>query len=424
MNWPESNEHGPLGDGRWASGRERPATVEAVAAVLERAGRDGLAVYPQGGRTSLDYGGQPRRPGLAVETTALDRVIDYPASDMTITVEAGLTLDRLAQVLAEHGQRLAVDAPQADRATVGGVYATNSTGPRRFGWGRPRDQIIGIAFVTAEGEVVKGGGRVVKNVAGYDFPKLLTGSMGTLGIITSLTLRVRPATEAAAIGWFPFPRAEGAAQALERLNTSATRPVAIELLNEPAAREIGASAGLPVEDWVVVVGYEDNADSVAWQGGQIQSELGPAGALIRDAEAVPLWTALRDYSTSCDGCVAMVANVRPSQVVSFASELDSGLWSVQSHAGNGIVRVQLLERYDSNGEAAHSHQGLCESLPALRARACEAGGNLILARCPTAWKDRTAVWGTPRGDWPLMERLKQALDPGALLNPGRFVGGI
>ena len=146
----------------------------------------------------------PGRPGVAIDTRSLGRVIDYPHADMTITVEAGITAAALRAVLAEQNQRLLIDVPQADRATLGGVFATNTSGPRRFGLGRPRDQIIGVSFVTSEGVVVKGGGRVVKNVAGYDFPKLLTGSMGTLGIITQMTLKVRPMPEASAIVWVPF----------------------------------------------------------------------------------------------------------------------------------------------------------------------------------------------------------------------------
>ena len=172
-------------------------------------------------------------------------MIDYPAADMTITVEAGMTLAALRAVLAEKGQRLLVDAPQPDRATLGGIFATNTSGPRRFGAGRPRDQIIGVSFVTSDGALVKGGGRVVKNVAGYDFPKLLTGSIGTLGIITQMTLKVRPIPEASALVWVPMPDVEALGPTLDRLNTSATRPIALELLNPTGARLVGEALGLP-----------------------------------------------------------------------------------------------------------------------------------------------------------------------------------
>ena len=174
-------------------------------------------------------------PGVAISTTSISRLIDYPYADMTITVEAGMTLSTLSGILAGQQQRLLVDAPFPERATLGGIYATNTSGPRRFGAGRPRDQIIGVSFVTSEGVVVKGGGRVVKNVAGYDLPKLLTGSLGTLGIISQLTLKVRPIPERSAIAWVRYHNLRAVSEALERLNVSETRPIAVELLNEPAA---------------------------------------------------------------------------------------------------------------------------------------------------------------------------------------------
>ena len=119
---------------------------------------------------------QPLRYSPTPSERSLDRLIDYPSADMTITVQAGMTISTLRGMLGAQHQRLLIDAPEPDRATLGGIFATNTTGPRRYGCGRPRDQVVGISFVTSEGAVVKGGGRVVKNVAGYDFPRLLTGS--------------------------------------------------------------------------------------------------------------------------------------------------------------------------------------------------------------------------------------------------------
>ena len=214
MDWPDSPDAAPLGDGRRAVAVDRPESVAALREAVARRASEGLAIYPQGGRTSLDYGGIPRRPGVALDVTALDGVIDYPAADMTVTVGAGITLAKLQAVLATEGQFLPIDAPHAERATLGGVYATNTCGPRRFGWGRPRDQIIGVSFVTADGKEVKGGGRVVKNVAGYDFPKLMTGSMGTLGIITQMTLKVRPRPGASVLVVARFERSDAAREAV------------------------------------------------------------------------------------------------------------------------------------------------------------------------------------------------------------------
>ena len=275
-SWPDPPAAGPLGDGRPALARLRPETVvDLCQAVGEHAG-DGLAIYPQGGATALDYGGIPGRPGVAIDTRSLCRVIDYPHADMTITVQAGITAASLHAVLAEQNQRLLIDIPQADRATLGGVFATNTSGPRRFGLGRPRDQIIGVNFVTSQGIEVKGGGRVVKNVAGYDLPKLLTGSMGTLGIITQMTFKVRPMPEASAIVWVPFTSLASLGGTLDALNTSGSRPVALDLLSAPAARIIGEPLNVPAGDWVLVIGLEDNATSVNWQINRLMIELGRA----------------------------------------------------------------------------------------------------------------------------------------------------
>ncbi|MBV8230832.1 MAG: FAD-binding oxidoreductase [Planctomycetaceae bacterium] len=417
MNWPETAMSGRLGDGRNAIATDRPETVDALRqAVIERVAQ-GYALYPQGGGTALDYGGVPRTPGVAIDTRALGRIIDYPAADMTITVEAGLTLAGLRTVLAEQGQRLLVDAPHPDRATLGGIFATNTNGPRRFGAGRPRDQIIGISFVTSDGALVKGGGRVVKNVAGYDFPKLLTGSLGTLGIIAQMTLKVRPIPEAAALAWVPFPGVADLGPALERLNTSATRPMALELLNPAGARLAGAPLGLPADRWTLAIGFEDNAASVAWQLDRLKAELGRTDLTILEAAAAdPLWSALTELQAAEVGPVSFVANVRLSTVVPLVEDLDPSMWAIQAHAGNGIVRGHALGTPDLDA--------LAPEIERLRARAVRDGGNLILSRCPTDAKGRLRVWGEPRPDWALAERVKRTLDPKGVLNPGRFVGTI
>jgi glycolate oxidase FAD binding subunit len=417
LSWPADSSGGFLGDGRYAHGTDRPETIEALAETVARRVAEGHAIYPQGGRTALDYGGTPAQPGIAIDTRSLNRVIDYPHADMTITVEAGLTLAALQTILAEHCQRLPLDAPHPDRATLGGIFATNTSGPRRFGAGRPRDLILGIRFVTAEGKIVKGGGRVVKNVAGYDFPRLLTGALGTLGIIAEMTLKVRPIPEATALVGIPFATAEGVAQALDRLNTSGTRPIAVELLNRSGARLLGGPLGPLDAEWLLGIGFEDNAAAVAWQLGRLKEEVRPSEIIIPEgADALTLWSALAEFAASDVGAVSFVANVRPSAVVAFIERLDSERWAIQAHAGNGIVRGHTL--------GAPALEFLAAELDHLRAEAARDGGSVILARCPTAWKESLQVWGPPRNDWALMRKVKDALDPLGVMNPGRFVGTI
>jgi glycolate oxidase FAD binding subunit len=415
--WPENFAGGDLGDGRSAWHADRPSDRDELGRIVADRVAEGHAIYPQGGQTALDYGGIPSKPGVAINLKKLDRIVDYPAADMTITVESGITLETLRKVLDEQGQRLGIEAPQANRATLGGIYATSTSGSRRFGLGRPRDQIIGIRYVDPIGQEIKGGGRVVKNVAGYDLPKLLTGSMGTLGLITELTLKVRPRPEASALAWVRFRRLADAAQAIDRLATSGTRPVAIDLLNLEAARTIGQAGDLPVEDWVVVIGFEDNATSVAWQLDRLTIELGRTDLVFLQGDrAEPLWSALVEFQAERDFPVSIAVNLKPSAALGFLGLIDPGLWSIQLHAGNGILRAHW------RGET--TLEAVALEIDRLRVEAEKLGGSLTLPRCPTDWKDRLKVWGNPRPDWIIAERIKAALDPLGVLNPGRFVGSI
>ncbi len=419
VSWPDSPEGGEIGDGKFARATHRPESVEDLCRIVAEASAAGLAVYPRGGGTARDYGGVPRRPGVLVDVRSLDRVIDYPHADMTITVQAGILMSTLKGILAEHNQRLLVDAPEADRATLGGVFATNTSGPRRFGAGRPRDQIIGVEFVTADGKVVKGGGRVVKNVAGYDFPKLLTGSMGTLGILTQLTLKVRPAPETSAVVWAVTPSIVRILKALDGLNLSESRPMAIEFLNASAARMIGEPLGLPAsaKDLVLAIGIEDNRESVRWQIERLKDELKEFDVSVREGDASgPVWSGLTEFQAYRPGSTTITANLPPSKVGDIVGDLDPDRWAVQAHAGNGIVRAHLLA--DSDLES------VAKEVDALRAEAVGRGGNLTVTRCQTEWKSRLKVWGEPRPDWRIAEGIRDTLDPRGVLNPGRFVGTI
>jgi len=216
-----------------------------------------------------------------------------------------MTVAALRGVLAEQNQRLLFDIPRADRATIGGALATAVCGPRRFGLGRPRDSIIGVSFVTSNAVEVKGGGRVVKNVAGYDFPKLLTGSLGSLGIITQATLKVRPLPAASALIWFPVDGPEQLDARLAALAASALRPVAFDFLNPSAARLVGEPLGLGRPAWTLVVGIEDDANSVAWQVDRFRDEVGGLGVeVLRDEAAAPLWSALTEFQVDEPGPLA------------------------------------------------------------------------------------------------------------------------
>src|ERR1035437_2920969 len=169
-----------------------PGSPDEIARVLKTARCAGLQVIPRGGATKLEWGKPPLGGDLVISTRRLNRIVEHAWGDMTATVEAGCTLAQLQHTLAEHGQRLALDPPSPEKATIGGILATNDSGALRIRFGSLRDLIIGIILALADGTLAKSGGKVVKNVAGYDLPKLATGSLGTLGIITQAIFRLHP----------------------------------------------------------------------------------------------------------------------------------------------------------------------------------------------------------------------------------------
>jgi glycolate oxidase FAD binding subunit len=278
-----------------------PRSVREVLETVPKASADNQAIFPVGGRTMLHLGLPPARKGIGVDLRNLNHLIDYPARDMTITVQAGITLAKLQAILAAENQRLPVDVPLAEQATLGGAMATNMSGPRRFGFGTLRDYVIGISVVNDEGQEVKAGGRVVKNVAGYDLCKLYIGSLGTLGIITQVTLKVKPRPEEQALAVLECPP-ETVKPVLNQLHASQTRPVCIDLINQTAAVAINKrSVGLLPEKapWMIIVGFEENSQAVAWQMQRLireQQSAGLGGLDVRFGSTADfLWQALVEF---------------------------------------------------------------------------------------------------------------------------------
>jgi glycolate oxidase FAD binding subunit len=342
---------------------------------------------------------------------------------MTITVQAGITVAELQRLLAAENQRLPVDVPRPERATLGGALAVNASGPRRYGFGTLRDYVIGISVVNDEGRETRAGGRVVKNVAGYDLCKLHVGALGTLGVITQVTLKLRPLPEAKALVALGCEPA-GLGGLLDLLHRTRTRPACLDLLNGPAARTVAdeARVNLPEAPWVVVVGFEDNDDAVSWQVKQLIKELGlgVAKGLESRAGALtgPLWRALADLPVRPDAALTFKANLLPSAVADFCRAAAALPEDVLLHAqaGSGVVRGHVLGDLTA-GRAAAMLKDLAEV-------AASAQGNLVVPHCPTEWKRTLPVWGRPRNDLGLMRRVKEQLDPRRLFNPGRFVDGI
>jgi glycolate oxidase FAD binding subunit len=395
----------------------RPGGVAEAGVAVREAAAVGRAVYPVGGGTHLHVGHTPARPGIALDMTGLAAVIDYPARDMTVTVQAGIRVADLRRLLAAENQRLPVDVPLADQATLGGALAVNASGPRRLGCGTFRDYVLGLSALNDDGQETRSGGRVVKNVAGYDLHKLHVGGLGTLGVITQVTLKLRPLPESAALVVIGC-RAERLGELLDLLHASRVRPVCVDVLNAAAARAAELAA-LPSAAWWVVAGFEDSEDAVNWQVRHLLEGL-PAGVAEgvtawAGAACEPLWRALTDLPAR-PATLTFRATTLPGRVAALclkaAALAPEAL--LHAHAGSGVLTGHL-----GGDLTPPSVSAMLEGLrPEL------AGGAVTLPRCPPAWKATLPVWGAPRGDWPLMRRVKEALDPRGLFNPGRFVDGI
>ena len=400
----------------------RPASVSDVGEVVRQAAQSGSALYPVGGLTKIALGASPSRPGHAVDMRGLAQIIDFPARDMTVTVQTGITIKVLSDTLLRENLRLPIDIAQAETATLGGILAANTCGSRRYGYGTLRDYVIGISAVNDDGNEFKAGGRVVKNVAGYDLCKLLVGSLGTLGIITQATLKLRPLAEQQAVVSLACESAQLEAL-LACLHESRTRPVCIDLLNRSAAEIVYAQANVSVPDapWVVVVGYEGNADAVTWQVQQLVTEVGTKYHQVQarvDFTAQPVWDALVEFGSGPQVQTTFKANLLPSAAAAFCqnAERTPNGPALRAHAGNGIV-------YGHWGADLTRDQA-ASILTVWRQQASTGQGGVIVPRCPPEWKTTLDVWGPAPGDAWLMREVKAKFDPKRIFNPGRFVAGI
>ena len=415
-----------------------PANQAELAAAVATAYTGGSAIYPIGGGTSLDFGLPAKTPGSGLSLAGLNRIVDYPARDMTVTVEAGVSMKTLSDLLAKEGQRLPLGVPLADKATVGGLVATNWNGPLRYGCGTVRDYVIGISAVDGRGMPFKGGGRVVKNVAGYDFCKLLTGSLGTLGVITQVTFKVRPLTEQFTLMACAVQTTSQAEKLLAALVTSATTPAAIELLSgpawdsEPALKTLAGASG--PEKLYLVVGLEGSAVEVEWMTGRLHDEWCELGieAPITIGDAADFWKKLVDFPAVGTAQPAVKDTAQPAvkdtaPLVLKASLVPSGVTpfidalrtldpeaSIQSHAGNGIVIARL---------SAFPKEGLSRALVGnlQPAAAAHHGSLLVLSNPSGSEMTHQSVWGGLDVPFTLMSAVKQKFDPKNILNPGRFV---
>lgn len=394
----------------------RPGTVEQASGVLALAHDAGLAVVPRGSGSSLALGFPPARVDIVLDTSGLAAIVDYSPEDLTVTVGAGVTAGALAEVLAAHRQWLPIDPPGGATRTLGGITATNASGPLRARYGTMRDLLLGVRFIQADGVVTWGGARVVKSVSGYDIPKLMVGSLGTLGVLAELTLRLHPTPEREATWLATFPAAEHARACVARVLDGTLQPSRVEFLNPVAL----AACDLEPAPAALAVSIGTVAAGVAAQGESLARLVRLAGGQERPAPQ-RFWSAY-DRALSAAGVILRVRAL-PSELARAVTAIERAVAdaagivpSIGGSAAAGVLRVGL----------GGIDGGRFTTLVArLREALGPAGGGVVLERAPRAVREGVDPWGPADPEQlELMRRVKDEFDPARTLNPGRFVGEL
>jgi glycolate oxidase FAD binding subunit len=355
---------------------EKPATAEELARRLREAAEAGLAVFPVGGGRAAEMGDPPARDGIELRTTALDRVLEHSQADMVVSVEAGITLEKLQATLGESGQFLPLDPFNSPGHTIGGLLAAGWTGPLRLRYGSPRDFLIGIRVALPDGRLVSAGGRVVKNVSGYDLMKLHYGALGTLGVIVAASFKVFPKPLRDVTVESKHESLNAAWVAAERALNMPMAPAALELFS--SGRVLARFLGSPEATKRMVADLDWHAaDAAAWDE---HSKVAPAR-----------WARI---ATPRHLLQSIVDNLGP----------DETWWA---SPGTGIANWSVA--------------GGAEQVRAVRAAAGAAGGSVVLLAGPDGFRHDAGAWGTPPATLHLMRRLRSAFDPNHVINPGRFV---
>jgi glycolate oxidase FAD binding subunit len=387
-----------------------PGTIEETSEVMKLASREGLAVSVLGGGTKMGLGNPPRRVDLILSTARMDSIIEHVPGDQIVRVQAGLKLQDLQDNLAESDQMLGVDPPE-EGATVGGVVAANSSGPRRLRYGTIRDLIIGVKVVLADGTVAKAGGKVVKNVAGYDLSKLFTGSLGTLGVIAEANFRLHPIRETARTVFLEVDEHAKIANAVQELTHSSFSQFVLDALEMRWEGDRGVIAALFEGIEPAVEAQSSTAVEVLRSHGETH--------ILGEGDGEEFWErfARRPWDT---GDVGLKIGAPPSDltavldsVVGAAGRAGVGV-SLSGHAGTGVTFAGL-----SGGE-----EGLVEVVGEVREIRLRRGGSVVVQEAPLAIKERLEVWGSSGDYLGLTRRVKEKFDPGYTMNPGRFLGGI
>jgi glycolate oxidase FAD binding subunit len=387
----------------------RPRDPQEVARSLRLCAEAGAGAVVIGGGTQLGLGAPPSRFDVALLTDGLDRLLEYEPADLTCRVQAGMTVEALQAELGRNGQWLPLDPPRPDRATVGGMVAANAFSPARARYGSVRDWVIGIAVAYPNGVVARAGGKVVKNVAGYDLMKLHTGALGTLGVIVEVNLKVQARPERMLALGAAFDSSARATACTLALTRQYLQPAVAAVVDHRAAALLGLETDSRFSLLLRLDGYATEVEATASVAAREVESHG--GRVILEQLPAPIWTGVRDWSAPEDPRSMVIAAWTPRTGVVRLLEAIGEEAPVLAVPAAGAVQV----RPAADGAAA--------MLERLRAAAGEEG-QVIVAAAPPELKADLDVWGPPPPGFPLMRALKRSLDPAGVLNPGRFIGGI
>ena len=416
-------------DGRTPEAVAFPNTVEEMSALLAAAESEGKAVIPWGGGTQMGLGNLVRGVDVVVGASRLNRIVELEPADLTVIVEGGTSLGVLQSELAEQGQFLPLDPPRAAEATIGGILAGNASGPRRAFFGTARDRLIGIKVAHPNGEVTKGGGKVVKNVTGYDMNKLYTGSLGTLGIIVQAAFKVAPLFKEYLTLLLPCPSADAAVSLALEAPKRGFQPLALQVLDGWAASLALAALEEDRSPYVLAVELGGTPAAVDRQEKEIEALCRErsirAQSISNPVEFTGLWTAVRDLGRVEPGPATMIVKttslptetgpiIEVIESIGEKVQLDHAL---QSNVTNGVTHSYW---WSDNG----SIDALRKVVDELRSLAGKAGGHSVVEVCPVELKQQIDIWGFDGPELTLMRKIKEQFDPKGTLNPGRFVGGI
>ena len=416
-------------DGKSPEVVARPTSPQEISETMSVASQHGLSVSPLGGRTRTGLGNVPESLDLAIDMTGVDQVLAHNAADLTATVEAGIRVSRLQEVLAEHGQFLAIDPPLPDRATIGGTLAVGWSGPATWQNWSPRDIVIGMRTVMADGTITKTGGQVVKNVSGYDMARMHIGAMGTLGIIAEVSFKLTPLPARQATVMATFDSDSNCLGAALAVYGSSLVPLAISTLHGQKPREGGGGRGEGQPSLMARVG--GRARSVRRQTDDVTSILKRHGAIsdtvIDGDDATTMWRRIGDFGWSDE--TAPIAGIRasvlpadiPGVLASMQNTKDpSGLrWRATTQTAQGIIDIHWLN-VDGESSTEQVNAALSNAVQAVR----RVRGTTVVTHAPATVKGTLDVWGQATSAIDTMRNLKRQYDPDQLLNPGRFMGGI